>query len=199
MVKKESKKVHHHTESSGHLHHEHRPHHTHHERHQIHSQGSPIENELLRNFVNIQKVHVDLAEKFDALAKQISSLLALFEVTAKRFATQAPLGEYEKDKEFLDKIDKLLDQNKTLAKGLTLMEERLRERVYGSAPVNQQQQQFSQPTQFSTFRQIPSQVQTQTSPQVQTTSEELFQPSISSEEETSFPPSSNQKRPLPHF
>ena len=40
--------------------------------------------------------------------------------------------EFEKDKDFLEKIDRLLDQNKTLAKGLMLVEERIRERVYGT-------------------------------------------------------------------
>ncbi|MEK6855360.1 MAG: hypothetical protein AABX73_04015 [Nanoarchaeota archaeon] len=92
-----------------------------------------LEEALLKNLVELQKVHTELAEKFDKLAKEITSLLALFEVTAKNLASHAPVGEYEKDKEFLEKIDRLLDQNKTIAKGLTLMEERMRERVYGPA------------------------------------------------------------------
>ena len=110
--------------------------------------GGSLEAKLIENLVELQKVHTDLAEKFDRLSKEISNLLALFEVTAKNFAKSAPLGEYEKDKEFLEKIDKLLDQNKVLAKGLTLMEERLRERVFGPVPqqqvVQQAQPQFNQ-------------------------------------------------------
>lgn len=90
-----------------------------------------LEKSLAKNIVELQKIHVDLVEKFDKLAREISNLLALFEVTARNFAKNTPIGEFEKDKEFLEKIDKLLDQNKTLAKGLTLMEERLRERMYG--------------------------------------------------------------------
>jgi len=39
----------------------------------------------------------------------------------------------EKDKEFLNKLNALLEQNKTIAKGLTLMEQKLRERVYGQS------------------------------------------------------------------
>jgi len=92
---------------------------------------SEIEHALLKNLVELQKINTDLAEKFDHLAKEISQLLALFELTARNFAKNAPIGEYEKDKDFLDKIDKLLDQNKILAKGLSIMEERLRERMYG--------------------------------------------------------------------
>jgi septal ring factor EnvC (AmiA/AmiB activator) len=93
-----------------------------------------IEHAILKNLVELQKVQTDLSEKFAHLATEISHLLALFEVTARNFAKNIPANDqFTKDKEFLDKIDKLLDQNKTLAKGLTLMEERLRERLY-SAP-----------------------------------------------------------------
>jgi hypothetical protein len=92
---------------------------------------SELEETLIKNLVELQKIHTDLAEKFDRLSREISQILALFEVTAKNFAKNVPMGEYEKDKDFLDKIDTLLNQNKTLAKGLVLMEERLRERMYG--------------------------------------------------------------------
>lgn len=94
-----------------------------------------IEHAILRNLVELQKVNADLSEKFSHLTKEISQLLALFEVTARNFAKNAPpTEEYAKDKDFVEKIDKLLDQNKVLAKGLTLMEERLRERMYGTPP-----------------------------------------------------------------
>jgi DNA-binding ferritin-like protein len=84
--------------------------------------------------VDLQKVHTNLAEKFDKLADQISGLLALFEMTARSFATHPQIQMAEKDKEFLEKIDKLPEQNKTIAKGLTLMEQKVREKVYG--PIN---------------------------------------------------------------
>lgn len=89
-----------------------------------------LEHSLAENIVALQKVHANLAEKFDKLANEISQLLALFEITARTFTRNMPLAEQEKDKEFLEKIDKLLEQNKILAKGLTLMEERLRGRMY---------------------------------------------------------------------
>jgi len=90
-----------------------------------------IEKKILENLVALQKVHTSLIEKFDNLAKQISSLLFLFEATARSFAQNPSFRDIEKDKEFLDKIDKLLEQNKLIAKGLTLMGERLKEKVYG--------------------------------------------------------------------
>ncbi len=102
-----------------------------------------IERSLAENIIQLQKINADLAEKFDKLSNEISQLLALFEITARTFTKNMPLGEHEKDKEFLEKIDKLLEQNKILAKGLTLMEERLRERMYGPRPSPQETTQVA--------------------------------------------------------
>ena len=89
-----------------------------------------LEEKLIENLVELQKVHASLAEKFDSLSKQISSLLSLFESAAQSFAKN-PVNQFsEKDQEFLEKIDRLLDQNKTIAKGLTLMEERIRDKMH---------------------------------------------------------------------
>lgn len=88
-----------------------------------------LEKKLVENLVSLQKVHTDLAIKFDHLSKQISELLNLFESAARSFTKNPANLVTEKDKEFLDKIDKLLDQNKTIAKGLTIMEEKMRERM----------------------------------------------------------------------
>ena len=55
-------------------------------------------------------------------------------MSARTFAKNPELGIAQKDKDFLDKIDKLLEQNKTIAKGLTLMESKMREKVYGVPP-----------------------------------------------------------------
>ncbi|MEK6933385.1 MAG: hypothetical protein AABW75_00745 [Nanoarchaeota archaeon] len=90
-----------------------------------------LEEKILENLVELQKVHTNLAEKFDKLSSNISNLLGLFEMAARSFAQSPGNLATEKDKEFLDKIDRLLEQNKTIAKGLTLMEERIRERMYG--------------------------------------------------------------------
>lgn len=84
-----------------------------------------IEKALVENIVELQKVHANLAEKFDSLAKQISRLLELFETTAKSYS-QNPMQQVNGDKDFIEKIDKLLEQNKTLAKGLSIVEERTR-------------------------------------------------------------------------
>ena len=91
-----------------------------------------IEQALIDNFIALQKVLTNLAVKFDALSDNISKLLQLFEISAKSFIEkhgEAEKKDVEKDKEFLDKLNSLLDQNKTIAKGLTLMEEKIRERI----------------------------------------------------------------------
>jgi len=98
-----------------------------------------IEKKLIENMIELQKVHTDLAEKFDKLSRQLSVLLNLFEMAARSFGTHPAIRASEKDKDFLDKVDKLLEQNKVIAKGLTLVEERTRERIYGQGP------QYSQP------------------------------------------------------
>jgi len=96
------------------------------------TKSDKLEDRLVENIVELQKLHVNLIEKFDGLADQVTHLLALFESSAKSFAKNPGMETVAKDHEFLQKIDKLLEQNKVLAKGLTLMEQKLRERMYGT-------------------------------------------------------------------
>jgi hypothetical protein len=88
---------------------------------------------LIDNFVNLQKVLTDLTLKFDSLSTNISRLLQILEMSAKSFAKKQEDGMPE-DKDILKKLDTLLDQNKTVAKGLTLIEEKIRHKVYGDLP-----------------------------------------------------------------
>jgi len=95
---------------------------------------------LVENFVKLQKAMTNLASNYDNLSDQISKLLQLFEISARSFAEKLSTGtgtDIEKDREFLDKLNKLLDQNKVIAKGLTLMEEKMKERLYGSPNTQQ--------------------------------------------------------------
>ncbi len=104
-----------------------------------------IEKQIVENLIELQKVHINLAEKFDRLSNEISSLLALFEMAARSFAKNPSVKGTERDHEFLEKIDKLLEQNKTIAKGLTLMEGKIRERMYGSTPAPNPTQEQPEP------------------------------------------------------
>jgi len=80
---------------------------------------------LVENFVALQKVMVNLSSKLDNLTKQISELLQLFEISAKSLAEKDfDLEQNKKDnKEVVTKLNTLLDQNKILAQGLSLLHE----------------------------------------------------------------------------
>ena len=84
-----------------------------------------VEKILVENFVSLQKVMTNLSVKFDNLTSQISKLLELFEISAKSLAQKDfSLEQGNKDeKKIIEKIDKLAEQNKIIAKGLTLIHE----------------------------------------------------------------------------
>jgi len=92
---------------------------------------SELEKALINNFVNLQKVLTNLSIKFEGLSDNISKLLQLFEISAKSFAEKYPEKEDKQlnggDKQLLERLDSLLDQNKTIAKGIMLMEEKIRQ------------------------------------------------------------------------
>jgi hypothetical protein len=84
------------------------------------------EDLLVENFVSLQKVMVNLSSKFDNLSKRMESLLDLFEISAKALAEKdininAKSGDSRK---VMEKIDTLVDQNKIIARGLTLLHEK---------------------------------------------------------------------------
>lgn len=86
-----------------------------------------IENALIDNFVKLQKVMTNLSIRFDSLSDNITKLLQLFEIAAKSFVQKQEEKGGEAD--LLVKLDTLLDQNKTIAKGLTLIEEKIRHKL----------------------------------------------------------------------
>ncbi len=80
---------------------------------------------LIDNFVALQKVMVNLATKFDNLNSQITKLLDLFELSAKSLAKKGfKLESSEAEsKEVLNKLNDLSEQNKIIARGLTMIHE----------------------------------------------------------------------------
>jgi hypothetical protein len=88
-----------------------------------------IQLALIENFTNMQRVLTNLTIKFDNLSDNLSRLLQLFEVSAKNFMDKQ-IGTAPEDADTLRKLDVLLDQNKTIAKGLTLIEEKIKHRIY---------------------------------------------------------------------
>lgn len=86
--------------------------------------GTEVERALVENFISLQRVMANLSSKFDGLANQITKLLELFEISAKALAEKnfKMTGEMGNEK-ITQKLDALLDQNKIIARGLTLMHE----------------------------------------------------------------------------
>jgi hypothetical protein len=102
---------------------------------------------LIENFVGLQHAMTNLSMKFGNLSQNIQTLLQIFEEAAKNFM-QGP--NHVDNAGMLKKIDSLLDQNKTIAKGLVLMEENLRRRPN----LEEQRHEFIPPNQGfqQTFR-----------------------------------------------
>jgi len=88
-----------------------------------------VEKILIENFVALQKVLTNLSLKLDGVTTQISKLLNLFELSAKAlaekdFKIQKEEMEPKSDPKLTEKIDTLLNQNKIIARGLTMVHER---------------------------------------------------------------------------
>lgn len=83
---------------------------------------------LIQNFVSLQKVLTDLVIKLDGLSDNIEKLLNLFETSAKSIAEKNP-NFLNDNRDLTKKIDTLLEQNKTIARGITLMGEKDLSRV----------------------------------------------------------------------
>lgn len=97
-----------------------------------------IQLAILENFVGMQKALTNLAIKFDSLSGNLSKMLQLIEISAVSFIEKqkgikidTPEEFSKENEQLLNKLDTLMDQNKTIAKGLTLVEEKLRHKLYG--------------------------------------------------------------------
>jgi len=124
-----------------------------------------IERALIDNFITMQKVLTNLSVRFDDLSAKMEKLLEVFEISAKSFAEKYPEGMTEKptadvETDFLRKLDALLDQNKTIAKGIMLMEEKIKNKQ----PMPSMQFQPSSQNQYPRFQ-----------PPVQSEDEESFE------------------------
>jgi hypothetical protein len=97
---------------------------------------------LIENFIGLQKAMTHLSMKFENLSDNIGKLLNVFELSAKDFIMNKGKANPETDKDLLNKINSLLEQNKTIAKGLVMIEEKVRNKGEVSQEQVQQQPQF---------------------------------------------------------
>lgn len=109
-----------------------------------------IEKVLIENSIMLQKVMTNLAIKFDGLSSKISKLLELFEVSAKALADKDfDIGkESENSNEVTEKLDSLIEQNKIIARGLTLIHETNPQREFQQPPQREFQSSSPRPPQF---------------------------------------------------
>ena len=96
-------------------------------RSKIPKDDAKLERALIENFIGLQKVMVNLSVKFDDLSNKISQLLELFEISAKALAEKDLTVEKtaRNDTKIIQEIGNLSNQNKVIARGLTLMHSRL--------------------------------------------------------------------------
>jgi len=142
----------------------------------LNEEDARTEKILIENFVALQKVMTHLSERFDNLSSQISKMLNLFEISAKALA-EKDFGAEKEEKELkkvADKLDGLLEQNKVIARGLTLLHEE-------ASPTRKPEMQQEAPN----FIQPPR--------PMQNVSREKYQKSISSGESSLSQAQSSQK------
>jgi hypothetical protein len=110
-----------------------------------------LEKALIQNTIALQKVTTNLAIKFDNLSQKMTKLLELFEMSAKTLAEKEfniERGDQNNEK-LVDKMDSLLDQNKTIARGLSLLHET---KPTQNTPIPQQIPKPEQPMKKSSYQ-----------------------------------------------
>jgi len=90
-----------------------------------HERHSDINKALIDNFIGLQKVMVNLSNKFDNLSTQMSKLLEIFEISARSLAKkdiESKTGSDDTQK-ILEKLENLSEQAGLIGKGLVLIHE----------------------------------------------------------------------------
>ena len=90
---------------------------------------------LIENFIGLQKAMTHLSMKFENLSDNISKLLGVFELSAKDYLINKGKMSPESDRDLLNKINSLLEQNKTIAQGLVVLEEKVRGKPENLSPM----------------------------------------------------------------
>lgn len=82
---------------------------------------------LIENNVMLQKKLVDLTSSIDGMNKQMGKILHLIEIASTDFSKKdSEEGGHE---DLIEKLESLINQNKTIAKGLILLEKFVREKT----------------------------------------------------------------------
>jgi len=89
-----------------------------------HSKDKIVEK-LMENSILLQKKDAELMHSVNKLVLKIDKMLNVFEEASKHVME---VGEDRKVSELTDKLEELLEQNKTIAKGLLMLERYVRQK-----------------------------------------------------------------------
>ena len=106
-----------------------------------------IEKALIQNFVSLQKVITNLSINFEGLSDKISRLLDIFEISARSLA-EKDFDFTADNEEIRKKLDTLVEQNKIIAKGLTLLHENNTPDIDSIKEIQEGNKEFIQPSMF---------------------------------------------------
>ena len=84
---------------------------------------------LIQNQIELQKILADLSLEVKNLTSELSTLVQLFKEASKTLNDEKLSNDLDKEdmKNIGSKVETLVDQNKTIAKGLLLMESAMRD------------------------------------------------------------------------
>ncbi len=89
------------------------------------SNHEKLTHQLIENTVLLQRKDAELMSSVKNLVERIDRMLGVFEEASKHVME---VSEDKRVAELADKLEELLDQNKTIAKGLLMLEQYVRKR-----------------------------------------------------------------------
>jgi hypothetical protein len=87
--------------------------------------GLQKEELLIDNFVGLQRAMTNLSMKFESLSDNLSTLLGVLELAARNYLTKGNSGD-SGSPELVKQLNLIIDQNKAIAEGLLLIDDKIR-------------------------------------------------------------------------
>jgi hypothetical protein len=87
--------------------------------------SEPLVDELIKHNIALEKVSLELLESVNKMTRRMDRMLSLFEEAAKNIEKSERLEE----KPMAKQLENLLEQNRTIARGLLLIERFVRDKT----------------------------------------------------------------------
>ena len=91
---------------------------------------------LIENFVGLQRAMINLSMKFENLSDNMSKLLNVFEVSARDYMVNKGRVTPEVDRDLLNRINMLLEQNKNILNSVRAIDEKTKKQEMQRAPAS---------------------------------------------------------------